>query len=206
MWGVTAVASLVGSGAAFALVASKSFGKGLFGWHPALLMAGMGLLAPAAALAAQARHASSDASRRYTLLATHGALQTLAVAASVGGFLAIYWDKDERNKAHFTTTHSWAGLAALGSFAGVWAYGAFRSATKGGPTWRDPLHQMGGVAAIALGGTAIALGMASNFALKNFDESSRYGVMLASALTVVAIAVGYLRPPVSTEEDRPKSS
>ncbi|KAL7468571.1 hypothetical protein ACHAXS_008803 [Conticribra weissflogii] len=49
----------------------------------------------------------------YTNTKLHGIMAWLGMFLSGGGFYVIYQNKEKMGKEHFTTIHSWAGLAVL---------------------------------------------------------------------------------------------
>eukprot|EP01082_Thalassiosira_pseudonana_P016006 g14592.t1 g14592 contig9:2223369-2224479(-) len=76
-----------------------------FSWHPLLMMCGMVGLMGTAAL--------TKKKGGYTNTKLHGIMAWIGMMLSGGGLYVIYQNKVEMGKDHFTTLHSWAGLAVL---------------------------------------------------------------------------------------------
>lgn len=77
----------------------------LFSWHPLCMTIGfVGLMG------------SATVTKRlggYTNTKLHAGLASLGLFSALGGFYAIYHNKDLHGKDHFTSYHSWYGLFAL---------------------------------------------------------------------------------------------
>lgn len=82
-----------------------------FSWHPFLMTTGMiGCMGMAAIIKKLGG---------YTNTKNHGILGNLGVLLSLGGFYAIYRNKNLWGKDHFTTTHGQAGVAIVLSAIGA---------------------------------------------------------------------------------------
>ncbi|KAK3269487.1 hypothetical protein CYMTET_22078 [Cymbomonas tetramitiformis] len=85
----------------------------LFGYHTTLMSAGYILCMGEGVLLASKAVVLPAGEDRLRLLKKHMYLQVAAWAAIVGGFYAIYHNKDIHGKPHFTSYHSWLGVLTL---------------------------------------------------------------------------------------------
>lgn len=76
-----------------------------FSWHPFLMTTGM--------IGCMGIAAITKKLGGYTNTKNHGILANLGVMLCLGGFYAIYSNKNMWGKAHFTTLHGKAGLALI---------------------------------------------------------------------------------------------
>ncbi|KAL3792930.1 hypothetical protein ACHAW5_006837 [Stephanodiscus triporus] len=93
-------------GGYFAATRPEGAGWRAFSWHPMLMMCGMFGMMGAAAI--------TKKRGGYTNTKLHGMMAWGGMMLAGGGLYAIYGHKNAMGKAHFTTLHSWAGLAAFG--------------------------------------------------------------------------------------------
>lgn len=84
--------------------------KSPFSWHPFLMTAGM--------VGSLGISAVTKKMGGYTNTKMHGVLASLGFVLSLGGFYAIYHNKNLYEKPHFTSTHGKIGLAIMISMVG----------------------------------------------------------------------------------------
>ena len=189
IWTITAASSLIGSGGSLFVLSQGLQGSGLFGWHPILMWTGAALLVPSAVFAVQARKSSSDPKVRSNLILAHAVLQSSAIACLGAGFAAIYSLKEGGAKPHFTSKHSWIGLAALASILGATGYAAFRTSTnKFSWVWRDDMHRLGGLIGMGVATAAVCTGIVhERWVPESMPVTTR---MIMAGTAVIAAAVG----------------
>lgn len=89
----------------YAAVGPSGKWKSPFSWHPFLMMVGMVGCMGVAALTKKLGG--------YTNTKNHGLLANLGIVLTLGGFYAIYSNKNMYGRDHFTSTHGKAGLAVI---------------------------------------------------------------------------------------------
>ena len=129
----------------------------------------------------------------------HWIVQLLFVAAALTGFLVIVYNKSLGGKAHFTTWHSWLGLAAftlsstqaaLGIFLLYPKYLVFLTLAQ-----LKRIHALAGLQNFSLGASAIVLGFFSNwFAKQGYSLGIRYLFVACPVILVLCIASQILKP------------
>jgi hypothetical protein len=200
VWSITAAASMVGAGASLIMLTSSLTGIPqiqLFAWHPTMMFTAMALLGPAAALAVQARKLSSSSSTRFGLVLAHGSIQFTAAACAAAGLWAIYTNKNNFGKPHFTSRHSRLGLLALAAYAGGLGYAVTKTLTTKGtmPTWKDKLHRIGGVVAVAAGAAAVCTGIVhEKWMPPNMDFATQALIAASALFSAAIVATGYFLP------------
>lgn len=96
----------------------------LFSWHPMLMSVGfLALMAQGIMRAIDFRRVTGEA--RTSRIFTHSALQNLGIVCSLGGFAAIYMNKNKLGYPHFVSPHAKVGLAAVILAVGASVGGAF---------------------------------------------------------------------------------
>lgn len=93
-------------GGYYAATRPEGAGWRFFSWHPMLMMVGMVGMMGAAAL--------TKKRGGYKNTKLHGIMAWVGMMLAGGGLYVIYQHKESMGKAHFTTYHSWAGLASFG--------------------------------------------------------------------------------------------
>jgi hypothetical protein len=190
MWTVTAAASLIGSGGSLFVLTQGVTGGGTFGWHPILMWTGAALLVPSAVFAVQARRSAPDAKTKSNCILAHAVLQTSAIACLSAGIAAIYSVKEANNRPHFTSKHSWIGLAALGSILGATGYASFRTITnKFSWMWRDDLHRLGGLIGVGLATAAVCTGIVHERWVPDTMNLNTRMIMAGTAVFAAGVAV-----------------
>lgn len=88
--------------------------EGLFSWHPFLMTVGfVGFMFQA--IVVYSRESSLFSNVGYkTKLNLHIFLQTMGLLCIINGFLAIYYNKEEHGKEHFTSWHGLIGIGTIG--------------------------------------------------------------------------------------------
>ena len=93
-------------------IAGSTFDGSRFGYHPTFMATGYVLLMAEGAYAA-VKFRTADGPDRVSLIWRHAAIQGAGVLCACIGFYAIYTNKTLHGKPHFTSYHSYAGLAAF---------------------------------------------------------------------------------------------
>lgn len=179
----------------------------LFAWHPTMMFTAMALLGPAAALAVQTRKLSASSSTRLGLVLAHGAIQFTAVACAAAGFWAIYTNKENFGKEHFSSRHSKLGLLAMAGYVSAVGYAVTKTLTTKGtmPTWRDNMHRIGGVIGVGLGAAAICTGILhEKWMPPNMELSTQVLIAASAVFSAAVVATGYFIP-ASPSDDKEKA-
>lgn len=215
IWGVSALASIGGAVAALVVLTqamTSQPGVQLFTWHPILMVAAFTLLGPSAAMFVQARKATANSATRFGLIMAHVSLQWTAAACAAGGFYAVFEHKDAKGYGHFSSWHSWLGLAAMGMYAGAMMYGAFRTVTNKNFSlvWSDVMHRIGGVFAVSLGAAAVCTGILhERWVPPNMTPQTQQLIAGAAVLGALTVAVGFAMPagePAGAAERKAKKT
>ncbi|KAL7524938.1 hypothetical protein ACHAWF_001139 [Thalassiosira exigua] len=98
-------------GGYYAATRPEGAGWRFFSWHPMLMMIGMVGMMGAAAL--------TKKRGGYTNTKLHGIMAWVGIMVAGAGLYVIYQNKENMGKEHFTSLHSWAGLAAFGGVIGA---------------------------------------------------------------------------------------
>lgn len=88
-------------------------GSSLFSWHPTLMSIAMMFLMFEAILLFNQQSSFFLSWDRVIRGTIHGYVMFTGVVCAVGGFLAVYINKNRNDKPHFQTWHSWFGAATL---------------------------------------------------------------------------------------------
>ncbi|KAH9081101.1 hypothetical protein Ae201684P_012073 [Aphanomyces euteiches] len=99
-------------------------------------------------LAMGERSGESNHGKRVALVQYHAYMQTFTFVLMTIGFVVIYINKENNNRPHFTTIHSWVGSAALGLYYLNFFFASVK--TYGGKTnwqWKDTGHRASGTLA-----------------------------------------------------------
>jgi cytochrome b-561 domain-containing protein 2 len=112
----------------------------LFAWHPLCMSAAIGLCGVASVIGVRVR-ALAPGRERLRALWLHLALNSAGGAAWLLGFWAIYANKNNLGKAHFTTTHGKVGALATMVLAATYALGLFSFNALGLLTRLDMNHR-----------------------------------------------------------------
>lgn len=132
---------------------------------------------------------------RATKVKLHWILQTSAVVAALGGFAAIYYNKNIYNKLHFQSWHGQLGfctviLICLQSLQGVGVlYSKLPLASRLKPSQLKQLHAVCGSLVFLVACITLCLGFYSNWYVKNANEYIQYGSVL-SALALTGVVIG----------------
>lgn len=102
-----------------ASVVAVFYNGSLFGWHPALMSASYLAVMGEGILTAKAAYGKTKREQ----LEVHLWCQALATALAAAGFGAIYKNKENMGKPHFTTPHGKLGVATVAGTLGVSAGG-----------------------------------------------------------------------------------
>jgi cytochrome b-561 domain-containing protein 2 len=124
---MTSVSTLASSAfAVFAFWMARAYvpAATLFAWHPLCLSAAIGLCGAASVIGVRVR-AFAPGRERVRALWCHLALNSAGGAAWVIGFWAIYANKNNLGKAHFTSAHGKVGAAATMVLVATYALGLF---------------------------------------------------------------------------------
>lgn len=212
VWGISALASIGGAVAALVVLTqamTSQPGVHLFTWHPILMVAAFTLLGPSAAIFVQARKAMTNNATRFGLIMAHASLQWTAAACAAGGFYAVFEHKDSKGYGHFTSLHSWVGLAAMGMYAGAMMYAAFRTVTNKNFSllWSDVMHRIGGVFAVSLGAAAVCTGILhERWVPPSMTPQTQQLIAGAAVLAALTVAIGFLMPlGVAAEDSKDKA-
>ena len=128
-------------------------------------------------------------SARATKAEYHKIFQILALFCSIGGFLAIYYNKNLHNKNHFTTFHGTLGLITMilvliQNFSGtIIIYSKWLLPKKMKLGKAKLLHALVGSLVFSSACTTIYLGLCSNWFIKNSNIYTWYG----SAFSILAL-------------------
>jgi len=205
IWAVTAAATLAGAAVAlFTLVSAltKSQGITLFAYHPALMYLSMALVGPAAVCAVQARKATKAPGLRAGLILGHASMQLTAAACAAAGFYSIYINKERYGRPHFTSRHSWLGLAALGAYSGAILYASVRTTTNKhcSMVWKDVMHRTAGVLAVGLGAAAVTTGILhDHWTPPGMTHGTQVAIAATSGMGALTAALGYALPASPAE-------
>ena len=129
-------------------------------------------------------------SPRATKVKFHWILQTSAVISALGGFAAIYYNKNMYNKPHFKSWHGLLGLSTvilicLQSLQGVGVmYSKLPLAKKLKPSQLKQLHAVCGSLVFLVACITLCLGFYSNW----YTRSAHIVVQYASVISCVALA------------------
>ncbi|KAF9189345.1 hypothetical protein BGZ51_009659 [Haplosporangium sp. Z 767] len=158
-----------------------------YSWHP-IFMGLYGFIATEAILLLQPVEKGSQKRIAKTI---HGLLHLLAFIFSLVGFVAIYANKDRRNKPHFQSNHALFGCAAMLVFFlqivfGIAvAYAPRRFFQQVGYARTLRIHRVAGYFSIALLWISLWLSVLTNWMNRNFA-----GHEWIFALSMGMIAVG----------------
>ncbi|ETV96815.1 hypothetical protein H310_10107 [Aphanomyces invadans] len=187
-----------------------TFGRGqpvvLFSWHPITLVAAYVLATPSALLAMSDRRVESNHAKRTSLVQWHAFMQTVSVVLATVGFSAIYINKDNNNRPHFTTTHSWVGCAAITLYYLSFVLGALKTFGKTWNwQWKDAAHRIFGVINFVVSGAAVSLGLYSGgWGRANLGASGQAVatglVALLHVVVVVKLSLTWNAVPVKSNE------
>lgn len=118
---------------------------------------------------------------------THKNLQIAAVVAGTCGFLSEYIFRDQREKPHFKSWHSYWGALALLMMAGNMCAGLYLTYfAKKSVLWKDRLHRNSGTVTLAVGGVALVLGYERGYSYDTFGIGGTYALLGLSALGALA--------------------
>ncbi|CAK4626351.1 hypothetical protein LEN26_002276 [Aphanomyces euteiches] len=155
----------------------------LFSWHPITFAVAYLLTTPSALLAMGERSGESNHGKRVALVQYHAYMQTFTFVLMTIGFVVIYINKENNNRPHFTTIHSWVGSAALGlNYLNFFFVRAASVKTYGGKTnwqWKDTGHRASGTLAFLTSGAAVIYGLYSGWGRANLGPQ---GQLIASVL------------------------
>ena len=188
---------LLEGGSLRAMLADQS----LFSFHPACMALGMLWCFTEALLQIKARRASTTAADRVRKVQLHFFFVTAATALGSYGFWAIYQNKANSGKDHFTSNHGKAGLAAMvlmwANFLGGLARGG--GAKVGFFQWLDPIHRNLGGAAFVAAAVALGLGVYSGWGLNVLAAKNEQLLPpMAAALAIGALcALAYDPKPAA---------
>ncbi|KAF9998686.1 hypothetical protein BGZ80_005089 [Entomortierella chlamydospora] len=164
-----------------------------YSWHP-ICMGLYGFVATEAILILQPIERASD---RKTAATIHGYLQSLALIFSLIGFVAIYENKELKQKQHFHTNHAFFGCTAVFIFffqvlfGVVIAYLPRRIFNWIGYARVVRIHRVAGYISIASLWATLWLGTLTNWMKRNFDHEW----IFALALGMIAVGlVGQITP------------
>ncbi|KAG9398135.1 hypothetical protein AC1031_014935 [Aphanomyces cochlioides] len=152
----------------------------LFSWHPITFAVAYLLTTPSALLAMGERSGESNHGKRVALVQYHAYMQTFTFVLMTIGFVVIYVNKENNNRPHFTTIHSWVGSAALGLYYLNFFFASVK--TYGGKTnwqWKDTAHRASGTLAFLTSGAAVIYGFYSGWGRANLGPQ---GQLIASVL------------------------
>ncbi|XP_023330251.1 cytochrome b561 domain-containing protein 2 [Eurytemora carolleeae] len=149
-------------------------GTDLFSWHPSLMTVAFALLLSQAIVLFSPESSLLLNSARSDKIQLHWILNLFAFFGTMGGFLAIYLNKEIAGKNHFTTWHGRFGLAAvIGTMiTALWGLGAkysssLRSIMK--PINIKLYHATFGLIVFCLGMSAISLACYSNWVRRRVE-------------------------------------
>ena len=129
-------------------------------------------------------------------LTRHVNLSLLSLLFLHAGFWAIYFNKENRGKAHFQSWHAYFGVVMMAASTCNVVQGLIQSGKQyAPPVWKNALHVWFGSMGVAAGVAAMLSGFNSNWALFKFpDPRLRFGAM---ALIIVAAALVVIRRTLS---------
>eukprot|EP01061_Rhynchopus_euleeides_P021172 TRINITY_DN34475_c0_g1_i2.p1 TRINITY_DN34475_c0_g1~~TRINITY_DN34475_c0_g1_i2.p1 ORF type:complete len:221 (+),score=52.34 TRINITY_DN34475_c0_g1_i2:104-766(+) len=168
----------------------------LFQWHVILMAVGYIWLMVEGIAAGKSMVRSTAVADRLWWKQAHMAIFSAALAASLGGFGVIYYNKSVANRDHFKSWHGTVGAIAvtcftLQSLLGYAIYFALPSKLKvplGTQHKIRKTHSYAAFAAVALGLAALLLGLVSNYAAKRWSAEVRValggGIVAAHALAL----------------------
>ncbi|XP_046353297.2 transmembrane reductase CYB561D2-like [Haliotis cracherodii] len=96
------------------IVYTAAPGSSLFSWHPTLMAIAFLLLMFEGLLVFSPISSFVPRQSRATKVTLHWMLQVTSLTCAIGGFAAIYYNKEINNKEHFTSWHGLIGLSAVG--------------------------------------------------------------------------------------------
>ena len=174
--------------------------QSLFAWHPICMALGMLWLFTEAWLAIRARRGLKGAERLFQVK-LHFVLVTLATLLGSLGFRAIYANKANAGKPHFTSYHGKAGLAAMVLMWCNFLHGVFVRGGGGGAAapswfqWRSSLHRTLGTVAFFVSLLAVGLGLVSGWGmakLQGFQTPNANAPTIAPFVLALLVAVAGL--------------
>ena len=148
-------------------------------------------------------------SPRATKVKFHWILQTAAVITALGGFAAIYQNKNMYNKPHFKSWHGLLGLSTvilicLQSLQGLGVlYSYLPLAKKMKPSQLKQLHAVCGSLVFLVACITLGLGFNSNWFIRNASVYVYYGSILScvglAAIVIAQVFTEYgLKRPIGT--------
>lgn len=185
----------------------------LFTYHPSAMATSFGLLMTLGVYASLKLRLLGHGPERVRAIWAHAAVQTFAVAFALGGFIAIYQNKNLRGKPHFATAHGKVGLVAVVLAVASPALGASAFARLGILTrlprsyrpFAKGIHRYVGTAAYVAGLAATALALPH----RSVDRGA-VTIAWQCAVAVVALGTAFLaatvRPAVKTQTFKPSAA
>lgn len=133
-------------------------------------------------------------STRATKAQIHWMIQAASITCTSLGFAAIFYNKNQRGKDHFTSWHGLFGLVTmilvlLQAFQGISIYYQKFSLMKASLGQRKQLHALVGVLVFTLACFTIVLGYFSNWFVKNVNDAVWWGSVL-STLAMTGVIMG----------------
>eukprot|EP01012_Entosiphon_sulcatum_P044086 TRINITY_DN58614_c0_g1_i1.p1 TRINITY_DN58614_c0_g1~~TRINITY_DN58614_c0_g1_i1.p1 ORF type:complete len:233 (+),score=31.99 TRINITY_DN58614_c0_g1_i1:51-701(+) len=162
----------------------------LFQYHPWFMVAAFIVLKTRALDAARQVKSCRSLQERRRLVQLHVFLAYADIFCAVVGFGVIFYNKKLAGKQHFTSTHSWFGLAAMLLLAlqlglGLALHFKLVAARSLGRCRR--LHRFVGFTVTISGALAIAFGLESNFARAKLP-SQPLRLALEGSMIIMSVA------------------
>ncbi|CAM9722110.1 unnamed protein product [Choristocarpus tenellus] len=181
--------TILGGSAVAAFVSWMAYETGdHFAWHPFLMSVGPLAVSAASIYAIRTRKAISKPKGRIWRVKIHSFLFNLATLMMAGGFYAIYTFKSSKGKEHYTSWHSWLGLAALVLMLASWVTAMLNTVDVQGRRlrwlWFSRNHRWLGIAAYVVSLGAVITGFRSNWGVYKFGRTGTW------ALTAEVLIVG----------------
>ncbi|CAM9938501.1 unnamed protein product [Pylaiella littoralis] len=161
---------------------------GLFAWHPVLMSLSALGLSTAGIQAVRSRHAVGGIQPKTQRVQLHSIFSNLAMASMLGGLYAIYSNKENMGKDHWTSWHSWAGLLALALWVANIAVAGVQTADLEKRRvvflWKSRNHRWLGKAGFCAGLAAVVLGLHSGWGLRSLGGTRGVWALTAGVVGV----------------------
>ncbi|CAD5115551.1 DgyrCDS4515 [Dimorphilus gyrociliatus] len=175
------------------IIYKADIGSSLFSWHPSLMALACSLFIVQAIMVFNSQSSLLMKLSRKTRVLAHRVLSFLGVTCAWLAFLAIYTNKNNNNKAHFTTWHGLIGFIALLYMTAQSCGGNLLIYTsllsKTGIKWKDMkmYHATSGFVLYVLICGTMVLGMFSNWFVKTVTGTSWYACLACPAILSLVV-------------------
>lgn len=156
----------------------SSPGSSLFSWHPFTMSLGCGIIMMEAILIFSPESSVMSSASRKNKVRAHWILQTISLALTWVGFVAIVVNKAVHGKAHFTSWHGTMGLITVLYVTFQALFGIILLYPSTAKRWNWKLvqvkvsHATFGLVGFLLATVTMVISLYSNFMTRNADSAS----------------------------------